>query len=128
MVEHFMSNDFVRLAGSLRSIAASILGIILSVVPLALWVAWTETVLLVVVAVGAASAVLLVVLMEGEAPAPDGSQAPRQHDVRPMFPDESVAEIHRVFPLTYHHSLRPRARFVRAMEKVSRRMKGPDAA
>jgi hypothetical protein len=124
MVEHLMSGDFVRLIGSLRPIATTMLGITLAVVPLALWVAWTETVLLGVLTVGAASAVLLVVLAEREAAMPD---APHRSEARPVIEDESVAEIHRVFPLTYHHSLRPRARFLRAMEKVSRRMKAPDA-
>jgi hypothetical protein len=122
-----MSNDLVRLIGSLRSIAVPSLGIVLSVIPLALWVAWTETVLLTVLAVGAAGAVLLVVLTEDEASMRRGPHAPRRPEARPMIEDEAVAEIHKVFPLTYHHSLKPNTRFEDAMEKVARRMKAPDA-
>jgi hypothetical protein len=51
-------------AEQLRSIGITILGIILSLVPPVLWVAWTETVLLVVVAVGVVSAASLVVLAD----------------------------------------------------------------
>jgi hypothetical protein len=121
-----MSHDLVHLVGSLRSAAATILGVTLAVVPLALWVAWTETILLAVVAIGAASAVLLVVLAERDAAIADRSPSAHHPDARPTIADEAVAEIHRVFPLTYHHSLKPRARFLRAMEQLARRMKAPD--
>jgi hypothetical protein len=121
-----MSHDPVHLVDTLRSAAATILGATLAVVPLALWVAWTETILLAVVAIGAASAVLLVVLAERDAAIADGSRSEHHADARPTITDEAVAEIHRVFPLTYHHSLKPRARFLRAMERLARRMKAPD--
>jgi len=122
-----MSKELFRLIGSLRSIATTLLGIALSVVPLALWVAWTETILLAIIAVGATSAVLLVVLAEREVPLPDGSNSVHRPYTRPTIPDESVADLHQIFPLTYHHSLKASARFARAMEKISRRMKAPDA-
>jgi hypothetical protein len=121
-----MSHDLVRLLGSLRSAAATILGVTLAVVPLALWVAWTETILLAVVAIGATSAVLFVVLAERDAAIADGSRSAQHPDARPTITDEAVAELHRVFPLTYHHSLKPRARFLRAMEQLARRMKASD--
>ena len=94
----------------------TVLGIVLALVPLALWVAWTEIMLMMVLAVAAVAAVLLTVLAELENRAVenngDGS--------REALTDEAMVEIHRVFPLVYHHSLNENARFRGAMERVRR--------
>ena len=93
------------------------LGAILAATPVALWIAWSATVLFIVVAVAIASAGLFVLLVERaqrtarQSPAAAG---------KVMLPDEFIAEVHELFPLTYHHSLLETARFRRAMEKLSR--------
>jgi hypothetical protein len=111
----------VAVADRLRSLAMTVLGIILSLVPPALWVAWSETVLVIVVAVALASATLLIVLADWTAGVeerrPTGSAPTRGRT------DEAVAEIHRIFPLTYHHSVIEKARFRQAMQKVRQLLK-----
>jgi hypothetical protein len=96
------------------------LGIVLALIPPALWVAWTESVLMMVVAVGAVSAALLIALAEFESRTAEDQQTRHGVRSREVLPDESIAEIHRIFPLTYHHSLNESARFRRAMDHVLR--------
>src|SRR5687767_7303065 len=92
-----------RLAGS----GETALGIVLALVPVALWVAWTPFVWMIVVAVGVVAAALLVALGYWWRTDEGASSAPRE------LPDEGIAAIHEVFPLTYHHSFRQTARFRR---------------
>jgi hypothetical protein len=94
------------------------LGIILSLVPPALWVAWTEAMLLAVVGVGVVSAVALVVVADAGCQADDDPNAAASFEQRRVLADRSMAEIHSVFPLTYHHSLVEKTRFRQAMERV----------
>jgi hypothetical protein len=109
-----MSISGPAVLAALRSGAMTFLGIVLALVPPALWVAWTETLLLTVVLIGVASAVLLVLLADfGPEEAP-----PREAPRREVLDEAAVAELHRIFPLTYHHSLVGRARFHRAMHRV----------
>jgi hypothetical protein len=98
----------------LADYATALLGVILAATPLALWVAWSPAVLFLVLAVAIGSAGLLVLLNQL-----DGQAAPAASG-RVGLPEEFVAEVHELFPLTYHHSHRPAARFRRAMAKLSR--------
>ena len=107
----------------LKSIAMTILGIILSLVPPALWFAWTETMLLAVIAIGIVSAAALIVLADSKSGGVEDPQAADEIAKRRSLADQSVAEIHRIFPLTYHHSLVERTRFRRAMERVRQILK-----
>lgn len=107
-----------ELARRLRGWGTALLGIVLSLVPLALWVAWTETMLAMVVAAGAVCAILIVLLADSGTEHEEGRRTRDGPTGQNALPDESVREIHRIFPLTYHHSLHERARFRRAMEKV----------
>jgi hypothetical protein len=103
------------LAGRVISTAMTVLGIVLALVPLALWVAWTEIMLMIVLAVAFVAAALLTVLAEFEnnrAVEVNGGRS------REAFTEESIAEVHRIFPLVYHHSLNKNARFSGAMERV----------
>ena len=110
----------MRLPERLAAAASTLLGIILAVTPVLLWVAWTETVLFVIVAVAIASAGLMALLEEYLHRPSDG---PGAGVGRARLPDRFVDEIHHIFPLTYHHSMRPRARFRQTMEKLSRMIK-----
>jgi hypothetical protein len=78
-------------------------------------------VLLLVVAVGLASATMLIVLADWtagvEERSPSGSAPARGHS------DDAIAEIHRIFPLTYHHSVIEKTRFREAMQKVRQLLK-----
>jgi hypothetical protein len=96
----------------LRYIAEAGLGMVLAVTPVLLWIAWTPTILLAVMAVSVLSAGLLVLLTE---PSREQAGGPRT----PLSP-EFIAEVHQLFPLTYHHSLHETTRFRRAMKRMSR--------
>jgi hypothetical protein len=99
-------------ARRLRHIGESCLGIVLATTPVLLWVAWTPELLIGVMLAAVLCAVLLVLLTE---PAGDQGGSPR-----PMLPPEFVDEVQRLFPLTYHHSMRETPRFRRAMRKLAR--------
>lgn len=105
------------MASRLADGASTLLGAILAATPLALWIAWTATVLFIVVAVATASAMLLVLLAE-RAQRGTGRAAAGSGQV--VLPEEFVEEIHRLFPLTYHHSGAPAARYRRVMDRLSR--------
>ena len=104
----------------LRAASEVALGIILALVPLALWVAWSPDVLLFVIVAGAISAALLVALSRGQHDAT--AQGSRENAVQTVVPDAFVEELHRLLPLVYHHSLREKRGFRRTMEKLRRLM------
>ena len=108
------------LSKRLAAAASTLLGVILAVTPVLLWVAWTDTVLFIVVAAAIVSAGLFVSLEERLHRPSDG---PGAGVASASLPDRFVEEIHQIFPLTYHHSMRPRARFRQTMEKLSRMIK-----
>ena len=54
----------VRLGDWLRDLGMAVLGIIVAVIPLALWVAWTEFLFVMVLAVGAIALVLIYMMAE----------------------------------------------------------------
>jgi len=96
------------------------LGIVLAVTPVTLWIAWTATQVVGVMLVALASAVLfarLTDLLRRDAP----KQGERENDGRNLvLPDEFIEEVHRLFPLTYHHSRHETTRFRQAMKRLSR--------
>ena len=108
------------LSKRLDAAASTLLGVILAVTPVMLWVAWTDTVLFIVVALAIVSAGLFVSLEERLHRPSDG---PGAGVGNARLPDRFVEEIHQIFPMTYHHSMRPRARFRQTMEKLSRMIK-----
>ena len=112
-----MSAGRTALAERLTASATTLLGAVLAATPVAFWIAWSASVFFIVVAIAIASAGLFVLLAElaqrtaTQSPAAGG---------RVVLPDQFIAEVHELFPLTYHHSLIETARFRRAMAKLSR--------
>ena len=100
----------------LSRIGETSLGIVLAVVPVALWVAWTPIVWAVVIAIGFVAAALLIALGYRRTAEDAGSPGA----AAPALPDTFVATVHEVFPLTYHHSREGPRRFRDAMEKLRR--------
>jgi hypothetical protein len=99
-------------ARRLRYMGEAVIGIVLAATPVLLWIAWTPEILLGVMLVSVLCAALLVVLTE--------SSQDQGGDVPRALPPEFVAEVHELFPLTYHHSRHETPRFRRAMKKMSR--------
>ena len=79
---------------------------------MALWVAWSASLVLAVMAAALVAAGLLVLLTESSPPQADSGG-------RVTLPPQFVDEVHRLFPLTYHHSARGPLRFRRAMKRLS---------
>jgi hypothetical protein len=108
----------------LARIGETSLGMVLAVVPVALWVAWTPIVWTVVMAIGFVAAALLIALNRRRR-AEDTSASPG--DAAAALPDTFVATLHEVFPLTYHHSREGPRRYRDAMKKLRRACGGVDA-
>ena len=100
-------------AKRLRHIGEAVLGLVLAATPLALWIAWTATLVLCVMLLALLCVVLLALLVESAPPGEhrDGETA--------ALPPEFIEEVHRLFPLTYHHSRHETARFRQAMQKIA---------
>lgn len=113
-----------ELAERFGGIVATALGIVLAVTPVALWIAWTAA-LVVWIMLAAVVCAMLLAMVESSLP----SSRNERHDAgaggRVVLPEEFIEEVHRIFPLTYHHSLHPRARFQQAMKNLSRLIEGP---
>jgi hypothetical protein len=109
----------MRLAERLTRVATTLLGVILAVTPAALWIAWTASLVIGVMAIALVSAVLLVLLTE------PSLQDKAGDDGRVVLPERFIDEVHSLFPLTYHHSSRGPARFRQVMERLSQELLKP---
>ena len=106
----------MRFAKCLARGATTLLGVILAVTPVALWIAWSATLVIAIMAIAMLSALLLAALTESGAPRHDGASG------RVALPEEFIDEVHRLFPLTYHHSAAGPSRFQRAMSRLAHMM------
>lgn len=114
-----MANERMRLAERLGHIGATGLGIVLAVTPVALWIAWTATLVVGIMLIAIASAVLFVWLTELPQRRAQNHSGDDGAGSGVVLPDEFIEEVHRLFPLTYHHSRHETARFRRAMRRLS---------
>jgi hypothetical protein len=112
----------VAALGPLREVVETGLGIVLALVPLGLWIAWSPGVLFAVLVTGGVCAALLIALSALEDGPTDEDGAAQQDPARVVVPDAFVEELHRLFPLVYHHSRGEKRRFRRAMETLRRLM------
>ena len=98
-------------------------GIILAATPLALWIAWTPSGFLIVLATSAASVVLLGVLLSRASSRDEAPSGGYRDELRVVLPDRFAEEVHAVSPLTYHHARVEPPRFRRAMDRLRRMMR-----
>jgi hypothetical protein len=98
---------------------ATLLGTVLAVTPVALWIAWNVE-LVVCIMLGAAVCAMLLSFVESSLPVSPDQGHDAGTGARTALPEEFIEEVHRLFPLTYHHSMRPATRFQQAMERLSR--------
>ena len=96
-VEHSSLYDRIRDAGM------TIFGLILAVVPLALWVAWSEPVYYAVLSICAVATTLFLALAWLGTPPERTSPFLAESKPPVIVSDEFIAELHSLFPLTYHH-------------------------
>jgi hypothetical protein len=105
----------MRLKEHLARVATTLLGIVLAFTPAALWISWSATMVMAVMATALACAGLLVLLTE--------SSPPRQAREPGALPEAFIDEVHRLFPLTYHHSSAGPRRFRLAMKELRELLK-----
>ncbi len=90
-----------KFADRLITLGLTLIGIVIVVTPLALWVAWTETIFLVVLVTGATAAALYGVLARFERPP---AQIEPSDSVRPVIlPKNFLLELQRLHPFIHHH-------------------------
>ncbi len=99
-----------------------LLGLVLMVTPLALWVAWTETIFLGVLATMATALVLYGVLERFERPA-DSAQSETSVYVRDkIWPDKLIVELQKLHPFIHHHRPSGGSKFQIAMFHLKKRL------
>jgi hypothetical protein len=113
-----------RLLASLFNIGELGLGMILAATPVALWIAWTATLVVCVMLVAIVSAALFVLLTERLRQRGQNQSGREGAGSGVILPDEFIEEVHRLFPLTYHHSRLETPRFRQAMKRLSRLIEG----
>ena len=106
-----------RSAGSLVTAGLLFLGLILMVTPLALWVAWTDAIFLIVLATGAMAGVLYCVLVRFEGPA-DRAESEASGDVAAdNLPGPMIEDLQRLHPFIHHHRPSGGPKFRTAMNR-----------
>jgi hypothetical protein len=115
-----------KFADSLITLGLILLGLVLMVTPLALWVAWTDTILFVVLATGVTAGVLYCVLVHFEKPAHPG-QGGLSDDVRAkILPEKIIVELQKLHPFIHHHRPSGGPKFQTAMYHLKKRLyRGP---
>ena len=115
-----MSKQPAASTGLTISLLATVVGLVLAALPLALWIAWTPLVFVGVLITGVASVALLVFLLDYRRSAVEEPADASERHRGSAVPDEFVEEIHRIMPLTYHHGRMGRGPFRGTMEKLRR--------
>ena len=111
-----------KFADSLINHGLIFLGLVLMVTPLALWVAWTETIFLGVLATGAAALVLYGVLDRFERSA-NPAQGETADDARAMIlTDGIIGDLQNLHPFIHHHSPAGGSKFRTAMHQLKKRL------
>ena len=106
--------------GSLVTLGLLLLGLILMATPLALWVAWTDTLLLVVLATGVTAGVLYCVLVRFERPTvPDRSESTDTTRVA-QLPGKLIEELQGLHPFVHHHRPSGGPKFRAVMTRLKR--------
>ena len=102
------------------------LGLVLMVTPLALWVAWTETIFLAVLATGATALVLYGVLDRFERPTNPARSESSDHVRAVILPDEIIVELQDLHPFIHHHRPSGGTKFHKAMSRLKKHLyRGP---
>ena len=116
------------LAEGLREFGLAALGFTLMLSLLAIWVAWTGTMLLVIFATTATAGVLFCALYGFHA------SLQKDHVKHPVpkrtqiLPDRFVAEVHGLFPMIHHNRRLGDQVFQRTMDRLKSLMNDPDDA
>ncbi len=112
----------VKFADSLITYGLLLLGWVLMATPLALWVAWTETIFLAVLMTGATALVLYGVLDRFERPA-NPTQSESSDYVRArILPVKSIVELQNLHPFIHHHQPSGGSKVHTAMNRLKKHL------
>lgn len=92
-----------KFADNLVTRGLMLLGLVLMVIPLALWVAWTDTIFIVVLVTGATASVLFCVLVRFERAGDPTHSEPSDYVRAVILPDKFIVELQRLHPFIHHH-------------------------
>jgi len=103
-----------------REAGLTVLGLIVMVTPLALWVAWSESVFIFVLA-SSVVAVIAICVLAGH----DGRRNEDEHHAGPTqkLSDESLSELSDLGPFVYHHCSTGGSRFQTSMRTLKSRQR-----
>jgi len=105
---------------SLVTLGLLFLGLILMATPLALWVAWSDTVLLVVLATGVTASVLYCVLVRFERPAVPGQNESTDPARVGRLSGKFIEELQGLHPFVHHHRPSGGPKFREAMNRLKK--------
>lgn len=111
-----------KFADSLITLGLILLGLVLMVTPLALWAAWTDTVLFVVLAAGVTAGVLYCVLVRFEKPADPERGEPSDEIRLGKLPDKILEDLQRLHPFIHHHQPSVGPKFRAAMDRLKKHL------
>jgi hypothetical protein len=111
-----------KLADSLITHGHILLGLVLMVTPLALWVAWTETIFLGVLVTGATALVLYGVLDRFERPANPAQSETSDHVRAVILPDKIIGDLQKLHPFIHHHRPSGGSKFHTAMNHLKKHL------
>ncbi len=113
-----------KFTDSLISRGLMLLGLLLEVTPLALWVAWTETIFIVVLVTGATAAALYGVLARFERPANPAQSEPSDNVRAGILPDRIIVDLQSLHPFIHHHRPSGGPKFHTAMYHLKKHLYG----
>jgi hypothetical protein len=113
-----VSIDREGLATVLRQTAVTVFGLVLLATPLALWVAWTDTALVVVLVIGATAGVLCGLLAGDRDGGATDRGAVAGSERAPVVSDRFLAEMTGIGPWIYHNRISADPAFRRKMDRL----------
>ncbi|MCG8354140.1 MAG: hypothetical protein MI920_01080 [Kiloniellales bacterium] len=116
-----------KLTDGLVAAGLLVLGLVLMVTPLALWVAWSPMVLVIILATSVVAGALYCLLVRFERPVAPTSREPADRGRREDLPEQIVDELQSFHPFIYHNRLSRERKFDGAMRRLKRYLYGtPD--
>jgi hypothetical protein len=116
-----MAIQTTRLTRHLRNYAATSLGLVMAATPLALWVAWNQTVFILVLVVFAAAVVLFSMLPVYDEPGVSDWRDHRDAESTARLSDEFLSELSNMGPWVYHHRRLGDPDFQRKMDLLKKK-------
>ena len=111
-----------KLADGLVTLGLIVLGLVLMATPLAIWVAWSGTMLVIVLATGAAAGVLYCVLVRFEKPAAPAPGDASRRVRRATLSDDAMEEVRKLHPLVHHNRRSGSPEFRGAMDRLKKHL------